>query len=207
MRCDLFSDVWWYMIEAKTVCGGMSRGCQLSYRWPGKLPWLASLSLSLSLCLSVSRSLSLSDHTTLTHDWQAIHANHTAVMAYCPSPFGIPASKIPNEHCPPLWLDKGSGVIGWLIAPCRLWFFSLIAGWVGDVWCWHALKMFCTSLTECRLCLYMLPVHKKIFLWSWRWAEEGPADFEVAQKIQKWSHQSGIRLPFWPLCEHWHFNL
>lgn len=39
------------------------------------------------------------------------------------------------------------------------------------------------------------------------WAEEGPADFEVAQKDPKWSHQSGLRSPFWLLCEHWHFNL
>lgn len=29
------------------VCGGMSHGCQLFYRWPGTLPWLVSLSLSL----------------------------------------------------------------------------------------------------------------------------------------------------------------
>lgn len=28
-----------------SVCGGMSHGCQLSYRWPGTLPWLVSLTL------------------------------------------------------------------------------------------------------------------------------------------------------------------
>lgn len=108
------------------VCVRVCGGCQLSYRRPGKLPWLLALAQVTQPSVMIG--------------------NHTALMASYPSPFGILASKIPTEHCPPLRLDKGSGVIGWLIASCRLCFFSLIAGWVRDVWCRHALKMFCPSL-------------------------------------------------------------
>lgn len=122
-------------------------------------------------------------------------------MASRPSPFGILASTIPTEHCPPLWLIKGSGVIGWLIAPCRLWFFSLMAGW--NVRCWHALRTFC------RLCLCMLPICKKntrIAIMAlgrrrsgWRRSCAEDAENGVISLV--------LRSPIWLLCEHWHFNL
>lgn len=84
----------------------VSHGCQLSYRWPGTLP----------------SSVSLSDHTTFTRDRQATAP--ITELSWLQSPFGILAGKTPTVHCPLLWLDKGSGMIGCLIAPCRLWFFS-----------------------------------------------------------------------------------
>lgn len=66
----------------------------------------------------------LSSHTSFRRDWRAADADHAAAMASSPNPFGILASQIPTEHCPPLWLDKGSGAFGWLLhADCG--FFSV----------------------------------------------------------------------------------
>lgn len=83
----------------------------------------------------------------------------TAAMASSPNPFGILASQIPTERCPPLWLDKGSGALGWLLhadvifqSDCRLFW---------NVWCRHALSCFIRAwvaslcmLSVKKCCLY-----------------------------------------------------
>lgn len=139
---------------------------------------IGDLELSRDKSLSLSLSHAHSDHTTSTRD----------VMASRPSPFGILASTIPTEHCPPLWLIKGSGVIGWLIAPCRLWFFSLMAGWNGSV-------LTCFENVSLSLLVHAARLQKK----------KKDCDHGVGQKkvrlmlklrrrCGKWSHRSGFKI-------------
>lgn len=130
--------LWWHMIQAKmnSVAGLFQGFMAANYH-------IGDLENSLSRAQITQPSLVIGrQQTPITKlSWLPVRV-HLASWRV----------KIPTEHCPLLWLDKGSGVIGWLIAPCRLWFFSLIAGWVVNVWCWHALKMFCPSLNVVFAC-------------------------------------------------------
>lgn len=136
------------------LCGGMSNGCRLSYRWPGTLQ--SSVSLFLSQITQPPLIIGSQSHSyhgfpskSFWHPWQ-VKSPQNGVLLFD-------------------WTEREVGVwlADWLLhADCDS--SSLIAGWVGDV-CVDMLmlKMFCTSRTVCvcvSLCLCTLPPFTKRFI-------------------------------------------
>lgn len=68
------------------------------------------MSVRLRVCGAQVKANLVNSHNNLIDRQQ--DANHIAAMASSPNPFGILASQIPTERCPPLRLDKGSGAFG-----------------------------------------------------------------------------------------------
>lgn len=115
----------------------------------------------------------LSRRTSFRHDWQATDANRIAAMASSPNPFGILASPIPTEHCPPDWIKEVGRV-----ADCFMHgVFSVRLQVVLKCLVATCFKLFYPSLGSlCMLSVKVLP------FWSRHCG--GPSDWDVAQKIQ-----------------------
>lgn len=149
----------------------VSHGCRLSYRWPGTLH---------------NQSLSLRSHTP---DWQATDVSQSAVMASCPMSIWHPGKF--RSHSTLSFCSTGQRKWGWLadrlIAPCRLWFFSVMPGTL------------CVDMLQWRLSLCVFLPVGQAHCWRRR-AGGGSVWLKRCAEDPKRSHRSALRLPFFGCC-------